>query len=148
MISAENYRGQKVLINEITEKIIGAAIDVHRALGPGLLESAYTACLTFELAERGLTCEQQVQIPVHYKSIRLACAYRVDLIVNSSVIVEVKSLERVDAIHVAQLLTYLKLTGCPIGLLLNFKVERLIEGIRRIINSQPSALPVTSEPLW
>ena len=127
-------QGELVLINQITDRIIGAAIDVHRALGPGLLESTYEACLAFELRERGLECKRQLKIPIVYKSIRLAGGYRADLLVNSAVIVEVKSVEKVDPIHIAQLITYLKLSGCKVGLLLNFKVERLVDGIRRVIN--------------
>jgi GxxExxY protein len=101
--------------------------------GPGLPESTYETCLAYELRQRDWNA-RQVKIPIVYKSIRLKGAYRADLLVNSAVIVEVKSIEKIDPIHVAQLLTYLKHSGCPVGLLFNFKVELLIEGIRRVIN--------------
>src|SRR5262245_40282195 len=112
-------------INAITDRIIGAAIDVHRAVGPGLMESAYEACLAYELRQRGLECQRQVKVPLRYKGVRLDCSYRLDLLVNSSVIVEVKCVERFDRIFTAQLLTYLKLMNCKVGLLLNFQVEQL-----------------------
>ena len=120
-------------INQITERIIGAAIDVHRALGPGLLESTYEACLAFEIRQRGLECKRQARIALTYKSVHLKCGYRVDLLVNSVVVVELKAVEKVDPNHIAQLLTYVKLSGCHVGLLLNFNVEQLIQGIRRVI---------------
>jgi GxxExxY protein len=125
---------EKEQINQVTEKIIGAAINVHRALGPGLLESAYEACLAFELVETGLKIEQQKPIPVIYKRVRLDCGYRLDLLVNDIVIVEVKSVDQLMPIHEAQLLRYLKLSGCKVGLLVNFNVKMLKEGIRRLAN--------------
>jgi GxxExxY protein len=121
-------------INQVTEKIIGAAINVHRTLGPGLLESAYEACLAFELVEAGFKVEQQKPIPVIYKAVKLDCGYRLDLLVNDIVIVEVKSVDQLMPIHEAQLLSYLKLSGCKIGLLINFNVKMLKEGIRRLAN--------------
>jgi GxxExxY protein len=121
--------------NAITDRIIGAAIDVYRALGPGLLESAYEACLAYEIRQRGLECRRQVRIPIKYKGVKLDCGYRLDMVVNSAVIVEVKAIEKFDAIHTAQVITYLKLMQCQVGLLLNFNVGRLTQGIRRIINS-------------
>jgi GxxExxY protein len=121
-------------INQVTEKIIGAAINVHRTLGPGLLESAYEACLAFELVEAGFKVEQQKPIPVIYKAVKLDCGYRLDLLVNDTVIVEVKSVDQLMPIHKAQLLSYLKLSGCKIGLLINFNVKMLKEGIRRLAN--------------
>jgi len=124
---------EKDQINQVTEKIIGAAINVHRALGPGLLESAYEACLAFELVEGGLKVEQQKPIPVIYKTVRLDCGYRLDLLVNNIVIVEIKSVDHLMPIHEAQLLSYLKLSGCRVGLLINFNVKMLKEGIRRLI---------------
>jgi len=124
---------EKDQINQVTEKIIGAAINVHRALGPGLLESAYEACLAFELVEGGLKVEQQKPIPVIYKTVRLDCGYRLDLLVNNIVIVEIKSVDHLMPIHEAQLLSYLKLSGCKVGLLINFNVKMLKEGIRRLI---------------
>jgi GxxExxY protein len=119
--------------NQITERIIGAAISVHRALGPGLLESTYEACLAFEIRERGLECRRQARIALTYKSVRLRCGYRVDLLVNSAVVVELKAVEKVIPEHVAQLLTYVRLSGCKVGLLLNFNVQQMIQGIQRVI---------------
>jgi GxxExxY protein len=124
-------------INKITEKIIGAAINVHRVLGPGLLESAYEACLAFEVIECGLKVEQQKSLPVIYKSVRLDCGYRLDLIVEDLVIVEIKSVDQLLPIHEAQLLSYLKLSGCKVGLLINFNVKLLKDGIRRLVNELP-----------
>ena len=124
---------EKDQINQVTEKVIGAAINVHRALGPGLLESAYEACLAFELVECGLKVEQQKPIPVIYKTVRLDCGYRLDLLVNNIVIVEIKSVDHLMPIHGAQLLSYLKLSECKVGLLINFNVKMLKEGIRRLI---------------
>lgn len=121
-------------LNEITRKIIGGAIDVHRALGPGLLESAYEACLAFELAERGLKVEQQKPLPVMYKEVRLDCGYRLDLLVEDAVIVELKAVSGLAPIHKAQLLSYLKLSGCKVGLLINFNVKVLREGLCRLVN--------------
>jgi GxxExxY protein len=118
-------------LNEITRAIIGAAIDVHRTLGPGLLESAYEACLAFELVERGWRVAQQKGLPVIYRGQQIECGYRIDLMVENAVIVELKSVEKLDRIHEAQLLSYLKLSGCPLGLLINFNVEVLKDGIKR-----------------
>lgn len=103
---------EKERLNRITESIIGAAIEVHRALGPGLLESAYETCLAFELVERGLKVEQQKPLPVVYREVKLDCGYRLDLLVEEAVIVEVKAVDRLAPIHQAQLLSYLKLSGC------------------------------------
>lgn len=119
---------------ELTECIIGAAIDVHRALGPGLLESAYEACLAFELAEQDLHVERQKAIPVTYKSLELDAGYRLDLIVEKSVVLEIKSVDRLMPIHEAQLISYLKLGDYPLGLLINFNVRLLKQGIKRIAN--------------
>ena len=120
-------------INEITGKIIDAAIAVHRELGPGLLESSYEACLAFELIERGLKIEQQKALPVTYRGVKLDCGYRIDLLVENKVIVELKAVERLEPIHKAQLLSYLKLSGCKVGLLVNFNVQILKNGIRRLV---------------
>lgn len=117
----------------LTEKIIGFAIEVHRRLGPGLPESAYEECLCYELKENGIAFRRQVPLPVVYKSIRLDCGYRMDVVVEERVILEVKAVERLMAIHDAQVLTYMKLSGIPIGLLLNFNTPALKEGIRRLI---------------
>ncbi len=113
--------------------MIGAAIEVHRALGPGLLESAYEECLCRELSLREVPFERQIHLPIEYKGLRLNCGYRLDLLVAGSVVVEVKAIESLAAIHEAQLLTYLKLTGCKVGLLINFNSPRLKAGIRRLV---------------
>ena len=107
---------------------------MHRALGPGLLESAYEACLVYELRQRGLQVEQQKPLPIVYKNISLDCAYRLDLVVEGAVIIELKAVDVLLPIHQAQLLSYLKLSGCKVGLLINFNVRALKEGIRRVIN--------------
>ena len=119
-------------INKLTEAIIGAAIEVHRALGPGLLESAYEECLSRELALREIPFARQVPLPVEYKGVRLECGYRLDLLVADAVVVEIKAVAGLEPIHSAQVLTYLKLTGCKLGLLMNFNVAVLKEGIRRL----------------
>ena len=131
---------EKDLLDRTTENIIGGAIDVHRALGPGLLESAYEACLTFELAERGLKVEQQKPLPVVYRQVKLDTGYRLDLLVDRMVIVEVKAVDHLEPIHQAQLLSYLKLSGCKVGLLINFNVKMLQDGIRRVVNNFPDPL--------
>jgi len=118
--------------NEITECVIGAAIAVHRALGPGLLESAYETCLEYELLCRGIPHERQKAIPLLYRGIAVESAYRVDFVVGGRVIVELKAVEHLDHVHTAQVLTYLKLSGCRIGLLINFNVPLLKDGIRRL----------------
>ena len=120
-------------MNEITEKIIGAATEVHRALGPGLLESAYEECLCHELTLRRLAFERQTPLPIEYKGVHLDCGYRIDLLVEGVVVVEIKAVEVVQPIHEAQLLTYLKLGGWKLGLLINFNVPFLKDGIRRRI---------------
>lgn len=116
-----------------SDQVIGAAIDVHRALGPGLLESAYESCLAHELGLRGIQFRRQVDVPVSYKSHRVDAGFRRDLLVDEKIIVEVKSVDRIHPIHEAQLLTYLKLTGHRVGLLIKFNVELLKQGIRRRI---------------
>ncbi|MDO8753487.1 MAG: GxxExxY protein [Anaerolineales bacterium] len=122
-------------LNKITEAIIGAAIEVHRHLGPGLLESAYRECLRYELIQRGYDAQQEVPLPLTYKDIKLDCGYRLDLLVNDAVIVEIKSVESLAGIHEAQLLSYLKISGGKIGLLLNFNVKMLKHGgIKRLAN--------------
>jgi GxxExxY protein len=126
-------------INRITDKIIQAAISVHRALGPGLLESAYEACLAFELTDMGLTIEQQKPLPVIYRAVNLDCGYRLDLLVEREVIVELKAVDRLMPIHEAQLLSYLKLSGYKVGLLINFNETLLKNGIRRRVNNFPDS---------
>jgi len=118
-------------VNRITEGVIGAAIAVHRALGPGLLESAYQECLCQELALRGIPFEREVPLPLEYKGIRCECGYRLDILVAGAVVVEVKAIEAIAPIHEAQLLTYLRLGGWNVGLLMNFNVVVLKDGIRR-----------------
>src|SRR5580692_1054056 len=117
----------------LTEKIIGFAIEVHRQLGPGLLESAYEECLCYELREAGMAFQRQVPLPVIYKAVRLDCGYRIDVVVEDSVILELKTVERLIPIHEAQLLTYLRLSGLRTGLLLNFNSPVLRDGIRRMV---------------
>lgn len=118
-------------INVLTKEIIGAAIEVHRHLGPGLLESAYRKCLMQELCLRGVSFRHELLLPVEYKGIYLGSAYRMDLVVEDAVVVEIKSVEALTEIHEAQLLTYLRLGGWAVGLLINFNVEVLRKGIRR-----------------
>ena len=121
-------------LNGITEEIIGAAIQVHRVLGPGLLESAYEACLAFELGRRGLKVEQQKPLPLIYERVKLECGYRIDLLVEGLVVVEIKSVDALAPIHEAQVMSYLKLSGCKLALLINFNVRVLKDGIRRFVN--------------
>ena len=122
-------------MNELTEKIIGAAIEVHKVLGPGLLESAYEGCLAHELSLTNMAFQRQVPLPVKYKSLQLDCGYRLDFLVENTVVVELKAVEALQPIHEAQLLTYLKLGQWPIGLLINFNVPVLKNGIRRIMHA-------------
>ena len=119
---------------QLTGQIIGAAIEVHKQLGPGLLESTYQACLCHELELRGISFECQKPLPLEYKGIKLECGYRIDLLVAGLVIVEIKSVEALAPIHEAQLLTYLKLTGVKVGFLINFNVVVLKDGIRRLVH--------------
>ena len=119
---------------ELTGQILGAAIEVHKQLGPGLLESTYQACLCHELELRGISFECQKPLPLEYKGVKLECGYRIDLLVAGLVIVEIKSVKALAPIHEAQLLTYLKLTGVKVGLLINFNVVVLKEGIRRLVH--------------
>lgn len=121
-------------INEITEAVIGAAIEVHRHLGPGLLESAYEECLCYEFSQARLPFRRQESLPVLYKGIRLDCGYRMDLVVGDAVIVEIKSAESINAIFLAQLLTYLRIARKQAGLLINFNVPLPKEGIKRVVN--------------
>jgi GxxExxY protein len=117
----------------LTERIIGFAIEVHRQLGPGLLESAYEECLCFELRQAGIAFRQQLPLPVIYKSIQLDCGYRLDIVIESRLILELKTVERLLPIHEAQLLTYMKLSGIRTGLLLNFNTAVLKDGVRRLM---------------
>ena len=117
----------------LTHKVIGCAIAVHRHLGPGLLESAYEMCLAYELVQAGLSVERQLELPVVYKEVRLDCGYRVDLIVEKQLLIELKAVSDLLPVHEAQLLTYMKLTGISKGLLLNFNVPVLKDGIKRMV---------------
>jgi len=120
--------------NEISERIIGCAIEVHKSLGPGLLESAYLECLFYELQKAGLRVEKQKPLPLIYKDVKLDAGYRIDILVEGKVIIELKSVEAINEIHIAQVLTYLKLSGCKLGLLINFNVLRVVDGIKRLVN--------------
>ena len=121
-------------LNELTHEVISAAIEVHKQLGPGLLESAYEDCLCHELGLREIPHERQKELPLQYKGVKLDCVYRLDVVVANSLILELKACEKLQRIHEAQLLTYLKLTGMKIGLLINLNVPVLKDGIRRIAN--------------
>ena len=146
------YRGgaeaqSKLLHSELTQEIIGAAIEVHRVLGPGLLESAYEECLCREPGLRGLSFRRQVELPVEYKGVKLNCGYRADLIVNEAVILELKCVEKLLPVHDAQIITYLKLTGITVGLLFNFYTEVLTRGgvVRKAL-SEPLKLRASAAP--
>jgi GxxExxY protein len=134
MIHHRGTEGTERGDNRISQEIIGAAVEVHRALGPGLLESSYQACLAHELTLRGVRWEQQRELPLSYKGISLRNSYRIDLLVEERIVVEVKAVQSIEAVHRAQLLTYLKLLDRRIGLLINFNVETLVHGVRRIVN--------------
>lgn len=121
--------------NQITERVIGCAIKVHQQLGPGLLESAYTVCLEHELIKSGLRVEREKPVPLSYEGLTIDCAYRLDLLVEDSVIVEVKSVEKFEAVHLSQIITYLRLTECEVGLMINFNVNLLKNGLRRVVNN-------------
>jgi len=130
---------EKDRLDSITRQIIGAAIEVHRCLGPGLLESAYEACLAYELRQIGLKVEQQKPLPITYKDVKLDCGYRLDLVVEDSVVVEVKAVERLAPIHDAQLLSYLRIAEKRVGLIINFHVRVLKNGLKRIVNDFPDS---------
>jgi GxxExxY protein len=117
---------------DLTEAIIGCAITVHRELGPGLLESVYEKCLAFELADRGLSVTTQKEIPVRYKNLTFDCSFRADIVVENKVLIELKSIDQLSPIHTSQVITYLKLTGLRTGLLINFNVQTLKTGLKRI----------------
>ncbi|HNY14071.1 MAG TPA: GxxExxY protein [Bacteroidales bacterium] len=121
--------------NELSNKIIGIAIDVHKSLGPGLLESAYKECLYYKLLKEGLSVEKEKSMPLVYEEVNLNCGYRIDLLVENKVVIEIKSVEALNDVHVAQTLTYIKLGGYKLGLLINFNVFLLKEGIKRIANN-------------
>jgi GxxExxY protein len=131
-----NTKGMKSSseLNRLSREVIGAAIEVHKELGPGLLESAYEACLCHELDIRGIEYERQLNVPVRYKGKELDCGYRIDILVNEALVIELKSCEGIQQIHRAQLLTYMKLLNLQMGLILNFNVHLMKEGIVRILN--------------
>jgi GxxExxY protein len=120
--------------NEIAERVIGCAIKVHKALGPGLLESAYSECLYYELVKNELFTEKEKALPLIYEEVTLECGYRSDLVIENKVVIEVKAVEALNDIHLAQTLTYLKLSKCKLGLLINFNVLKVKDGIRRVVN--------------
>ena len=134
--------------NAITGQIIGAAIEVHRILGPGLLESTYMPCLQFELAERKLRFVAQRAVPIVYKEMPLNSVYRIDLVVEDLVVVEIKSVEHLMPVHQAQVLTYLTLVGCPAGLLINFNVPKSIDGVDKVSSVPPflRVIPFPPQP--
>jgi GxxExxY protein len=119
--------------DDLSNRVIGCAIEVHRHLGPGLLESAYEQCMAHELSRNGITYQLQHPQPVQYKDVRLDCGYRIDLLVQNALIVEIKSVEEIKGIHEAQLLTYMKLAGIKVGLLINFNKTTLKDGVRRFV---------------
>ncbi len=121
--------------NEITEVVIGCAIKVHKSLGPGLLESAYEECMDYELQKTILEIERQKPLPLMYEEVRLDCGYRLDFMANKKVIIEIKSIEALNDIHLAQILTYLRLSECKVGLLINFNVLKLTNGLKRVVNN-------------
>ena len=123
-------------VNDLTKTIIGAAIEVHRTLGPGLLESTYEACLFYELEQMGIFVERQVELPVKYKNVRVEIGYRIDLLVENQVIIEVKSVKELLPVHMAQIITYLKISNKSKGLLMNFNEAKLIDGVKRISNDR------------
>ena len=121
--------------NEISSKVIGCAIEVHKLLGPGLLESAYEECLFYELKLAGFNVEKQKALPLIYKEVKLDAGYRLDLLVENKVIIEIKAVEAINDIHIAQVITYLKVSGCKLGLLMNFNVLKIKDGIKRLANN-------------
>ena len=131
MISTKNDVDE---LNHLSSETIGAAIEVHRNLGPGLLESAYESCLSWELRQRGFDVEKQVPVPIRYKGLTLDEGYRIDLLVEGKLLLELKSIDKVQPIHMAQVLTYLKMTGLKMALILNFNVLLMRSGIKRIVN--------------
>ena len=146
MFDTENTEDTENGVNRISRAVIGCAIEVHRFLGPGLLESAYERCLEHELIAKGHRIERQREVPIVYRGLCLDCGYRLDLVVDGTVIVEVKSVECLLALHSAQLISYLKLTGLPLGLLINFNVGLLKQGVRRLKPTKPSSVSSVFNP--
>jgi len=132
-ISTRPFTARDYPEKELTERIIGSAIEVHKQLGPGLLESVYQACLAREFSIRGIPFEQEKSIPIQYKGLQLECGYRLDFLVDGKVIVELKALDELTDSHKAQILTYLRVTGCKVGLLINFNAAMLKDGIKRLV---------------
>ena len=125
-------------LDQISNRVIGAALNVHRELGPGMLEGAYKACLMFELLDQGLEVEREKALPITYRGHRLDCGYRLDLLVDNSIVVEVKAVARLDPVHFAQVLSYLRMLKRNVGLLINFNTRWLVrDGVRRIVNAFP-----------
>ena len=122
--------------NEISNKVIGLALEVHKALGPGLLQNAYKECLYYEIARSGLTVEKEKAMPLVYKEVKLECGYRIDLLVENKLVIELKSVDALNDVHLAQTLTYLKIGDYKLGLLINFNVSKLKDGIKRVINGK------------
>jgi len=132
-LTTERTKITKIEFDELSNKLIGCVLEVHRELGPGLLESAYEMALAHELAQQGLSFRQQTPLAVRYKTVDIDCAYRIDLMIENQLIVELKSVDRLQPIHEAQLLTYMKLAGVSTGLLINFNVRLLRDGIKRMV---------------
>jgi GxxExxY protein len=128
---------RKSQLEEWASEIVDAAIQVHRELGPGLLESAYETCLEFELRDRGISVERQKALPVTYRGVQLDAGYRLDLLIESSIIIEVKAVDSLSGIHQAQLLTYLRLSGLQLGFLMNFNVRLMKDGLKRVVHQFP-----------
>jgi len=122
-------------LNRLSSVVIGCAIEVHKVLGPGLLESAYQQCLAWELRRQGLSVKEQVPVPIRYKELEVSNAYRLDILIEDELIVELKAADKIEPVHVAQMLTYLKVSGLRLGLLLNFNVEVMKKGIKRVVNN-------------
>ena len=143
---AEVTGSPRARLNQLTELIIGAAIEVHRATGPGLLESVYEECLCYELSQLGLRFLRQVELPIAYKSVKLNCGFRMDLVVENAIVLELKTDDQLLPIHSAQLLTYLKLSGKKLGLLINFNEPVLTKGLKRLVNHfpEPGTTQITS----
>jgi GxxExxY protein len=132
-LTTKNTETAKIDFDPLSNRVLGCALEVHKTLGPGLLESAYERALIYELSSVGLMAERQTEVPVAYKEVKLDCGFRVDVLVEKQLILELKSVEKLLPVHEAQLLTYLKLTGCRVGLLINFNVPLLKNGIKRFV---------------
>ena len=135
MVQREQSKESKINVNELSNEIIGLAIKVHNNLGPGLLESAYEKCFFYELKKAGYDVVKQKPMPLIYGAVKLDCGYRIDLLVEDKVVIEVKSVQGLNDVHLAQVLTYLKLSDCKLGLLINFNVDLLKHDIKRIVNN-------------